>query len=683
MPNQPKNQADSQKKIIVSNDQGKFSIDFRWIHTIIIGSGASGLNAAVQLYRNGVKDVLILTEGFDKGTSINTGSDKQTYYKLSICGSENDSPRIMAESYYKSGSMHGDIALVESSLSVRAFMNLVNLGVPFPRDPYGQFAGYKTDHDPRQRATSIGPYTSREMCLRLIDEVRHLGIEVLEDREVIHLVLDGEGEKRRIVGLIALGENDSYEAFAAENIIFAVGGPGGLYKTSVYPKVHNGAIGLALMAGVEACNLPESQYGLASIKFRWNVSGTYMQVVPRFISRAADGLSDEREFLSHYFDDPSEMYGNIFLKGYQWPFNAAKVIGGSSIIDILVYIENVERGRHVYLDFRKNPKGFSLETLPEEARSYLTKSGATQRTPFERLMAMNPQAVSLYEEHGIELSKEPLEIAVCAQHNNGGLSANHWWESTNTKHFFPIGEVNGSHGVNRPGGSALNSGQVGGFRAAEYIANQYANWSIDKEDAVEQIKIACEKVIQWEAKGREAAGLSCNKVLDEIRNRMSYAGAHIRSRETLQEELPKAEEIVRKLQTQGCFSEKGKSVRARFCLRQLAFSHLVYLSAIQFMIENNAGSRGSSVVLNAGGKKILNMLDEKWQIQPEDTAFRKKMLYTRANVTGEVTHSWQAVRPIPDSDIWFETAWAAFRNGIIYQSNARSIIDKKSNDKKS
>lgn len=666
MPNQSKKQAVSQKKIIIANDQGKFSIDFRWIHTIIIGSGASGLNAAIQLYRNGIKDILILTEGLDKGTSINTGSDKQTYYKLSICGSEDDSPRVMAESYYKSGSMHGDIALVESSLSIRAFMNLVNLGVPFPRDPYGQFAGYKTDHDPRQRATSIGPYTSREMCLRSIDEVKRLGIEVLEDREVIQLVLDGEGEERRIVGLIALGENDAYEAFAAENIIFAVGGPGGLYKTSVYPEVHNGSIGLALMAGVEACNLPESQYGLASTKFRWNVSGTYMQVVPRFISRATDGLSEEREFLSEYFDDPSKMYGNIFLKGYQWPFNAAKVVGGSSIIDILVYIENVERGRHVYLDFRKNPKGFTFENLPEEARSYLTKSGAIQGTPFDRLMTMNPQAVSLYEEHGIELAKEPLEIAVCAQHNNGGLSANHWWESTNTKHFFPIGEVNGSHGVNRPGGSALNSGQVGGFRAAEYIGNQYANWSIDKDGAVEQIKMACEKVIQWEARGRED-GLDCKEVLDEIKNRMSYAGAHIRSRETLQEELPRAEEVVRKLQMQGCLLEKGESVRARFCVRQLTFAHLIYLSAIQFMIKNNVGSRGSSIVLSAEGQKILDGLDAKWKIQPEDAKFRKKMLYTRAYTLGKVAHSWQEVRPIPDSDTWFETAWAAFRNGDIYQ----------------
>ena len=152
------------------------------VHTLVIGSGAAGLNAAVQLRRQGVEDVLILTEGLDKGTSINTGSDKQTYYKLAMCGDDADSPSAMAETYFSGGSMHGDLALVEASLSARAFLHLVTLGVPFPTDAYGQFVGYKTDHDPRQRATSIGPYTSQEMCRALIREVRRLAIPVHEGR---------------------------------------------------------------------------------------------------------------------------------------------------------------------------------------------------------------------------------------------------------------------------------------------------------------------------------------------------------------------------------------------------------------------------------------------------------------------------------------------------------------------
>ena len=440
------------KKLEIKYQHNSMVVDHVKVHTLVIGSGAAGLNAAVQLYRNGVQDILILTEGLQKGTSINTGSDKQTYYKLSMCGTESDSPVSMAESYIGGGAMHGDLALIEASMSVRGFFNLVNLGVPFPHDEFGQFIGYKTDHDPRQRATSVGPYTSREMCTCLIKEVQRLGIEILENREVIHLVRSDDGDGKRIVAALVLGEDDALEVYSAENIIFAVGGPGGLYKTSVYPEVHSGAIGLALLAGADARNLPESQYGLASTKFRWNVSGTYMQVIPRFISTAADGISDEHEFLADYFKSTAEMNGNVFLKGYQWPFDARKVLGGSSIVDILVYIETVEKGRRVFLDFRQNPQGYRLEELPEEARNYLVRSEALQSTPIERLFKMNPGAIELYRDHGIDLYNEPLEIAVCAQHNNGGLAANIWSESTNNRHFFPIGEVNGSHGVNRPGG---------------------------------------------------------------------------------------------------------------------------------------------------------------------------------------------------------------------------------------
>ena len=70
------------------------------VHTVILGSGAAGLNAAAQLHLNGIRDLIILTEGLQMGTSINTGSDKQTYYKLSLCGDEADSPREMARDIF-------------------------------------------------------------------------------------------------------------------------------------------------------------------------------------------------------------------------------------------------------------------------------------------------------------------------------------------------------------------------------------------------------------------------------------------------------------------------------------------------------------------------------------------------------------------------------------------------------
>ena len=45
------------------------------IHTIVVGSGAAGLRAAEHLHELGHRDIAIVTEGMNCGTSRNTGSD--------------------------------------------------------------------------------------------------------------------------------------------------------------------------------------------------------------------------------------------------------------------------------------------------------------------------------------------------------------------------------------------------------------------------------------------------------------------------------------------------------------------------------------------------------------------------------------------------------------------------------
>ncbi len=640
-------------------------------HTLVIGSGAAGLNAAVQLRQRGIDDVLVVSEGLEKGTSINTGSDKQTYYKMALCGDDSDAPRLMAENYFSGGSMHGDLALVEAAVSPRAFLNLVNLGVPFPQDAFGQFIGYKTDHDPRQRATSIGPYTSREMCRALIRRVRLLDIPLREEMDVVALLCVGENGARRAAGALALDAEGNMTALRAENVVFAVGGPGGLYKTSVYPEVHTGAIGLALLAGARAQSLPESQYGMASIKFRWNVSGTYMQVAPRFISTDADGVSHPREFLRDCFDSAGEMNSNVFLKGYQWPFDSRKIAGGSSLIDILVYVETVRKGRRVFLDFRENPADFSFDGLRSEARDYLTKSDALQDTPIARLRKMNPGAIALYADHGIDITKEPLEIAVCAQHNNGGLAANAWWESENIEHLFPVGEVNGSHGAYRPGGSALNSGQVGGIRAAEYIAARYRESTLAPDSFAKVAIEEADRLAAWLDRGQRTSR-SWRDERDEFQQRMSRAGAHIRSATELETAVTDAVAQWRTLAAAGCRNDGAEDRREALRNRHLCFAHAVYLQSIRRAVADGLGSRGSAMVLNPQGELEAHAgLGDDWRFEPENTGFREQVLVTEATPDGEAVSRWIARRPIPDSDLWFETAWAAYREGRIYDGCAR------------
>ena len=637
--------------------------------TLIIGSGAAGLAAAARLAAHGVR-VAVYTEGLTEGTSVNAGSDKQTYYKLAMDGAEPDSPVEMARDLASGGSMHGDIALVEASLSPIAFAHLVSLGVRFPHDAYGRYVGYRTDHSEKRRATSAGPYTSRDMCAALAKEVLSRGVPVVENRVAVELLVrdgtaigaifaDTSSAMRTFRGNVPTNcpsASPSFETVVADNVVLAVGGPGGLYGRSVYPGGHTGAIGLALQAGAEARNLAESQFGLASIAFRWNVSGSYMQVIPRVYSADADGV--EREFLAEAFGSPAAAADAIFLKGYQWPFSAGNA-RGSSLVDILVYIETVLKGRRVFLDYRRNPTGLTnvVEAVSAEAHDYLEKSGATGPTPFARLQAMNPKAIELYRDHSIDIETEPLEVAVCAQHNNGGLAGDIWWESTNVRHLFPIGEVNGSHGVTRPGGSALNAGQVGAWRAAERIARGYMNASAG--DGAADFARAAE--------ARFAELLARPAVRDwrtdrlRMEARMDRAGGFIRRRDELRAAIAEAEAELPALLADGLGGLNARECAEALRTRQLAFAHLVYLRAIEDQIDR-AGSRGGSIVLDSAGEPIAPCLGDEWRMAPEKPEARNEVAVCRAEPSGKVIVRHEPCRSVPSEVGWFERVWAEYEN---------------------
>ena len=670
--------------IIMKNDVLNINgmiIDVYSVNTAIVGTGAAGFNAADTLYNLGQADIAIITEGVCMGTSRNTGSDKQTYYKLTLSGDTQDSVMEMAKTYFEGGCMHGDIALVEAALSARSFFKLVDIGVPFPHNRYGEYVGYKTDHDPRQRATSAGPLTSRFMTEKLEEQVKKKNIRIFDGFQVIGILTDkSTSGETRCIGLIALDLNDpnnrnmGFTLFNCTNVIFATGGPAGMYKTSVYPESQNGASGIAFEAGVKGVNLTESQYGIASTKFRWNLSGTYQQVIPRYVSSNLDG-SDEKEFLNEYFDEPGKMLDAIFLKGYQWPFDPRKIKDfGSSVIDILVYNETQIKGRKVFLDFMRNPQwgskdgelDFSL--LGVEAREYLKNSGALFGTPIERLAKMNRPAIHLYMNNGIDITKEYLEIAVCAQHNNGGLTGNIWWES-NVKHFFPVGEVNGVFGIYRPGGSALNSTQVGSLRAAQYIAQNYKEDPMDADEFCAKVKDQVTGRLDMAQRLLSGSSGESNilSMREALQTRMTRTGAHIRTMEGVADSI---RECAADLEH---FIDRTKPASAgelsgAFLNRDILITQYVYLNAIKEFMDKGGGSRGSYLIQDENGELPVDSLPEEFRYSL-DSGELSGMVCEIELLCDDGKHGcrteWKAVRPIPQEDNWFENLWNEYMDGKV------------------
>ncbi|HPW17631.1 MAG TPA: FAD-binding protein [Candidatus Aminicenantes bacterium] len=650
------------------------------LNTLVIGSGAAGLNAAVRLHEHGQADVAVVTSRLGAGASAESGSDKQTYYKLSLSGDRPDSAAEMARDLAAGGSAHGDIALAEAQGSLEAFFHLVALGVPFPHDRFGAYVGYKTDHDPRQRATSAGPLTSRMMFEKLLAECRRRRVRVFDGHEAIALLAGGRGVRRRVLGAVALdraglgSRERGFILFNAVNVIAATGGPGGLYEHSVYPESQTGSHGLLFEAGATAHNLTESQFGLASTKFRWNVSGAYQQAVPRYVSTDARG-GDEREFLNDYFPDMGALATAVFLKGYQWPFDPRKARGGgSSLIDVLVHEETVVKGRRVFLDFRADPRGdgrlapFAPALLGPEAFAYLERSGALMATPIARLRKMNPPAVALYRAHGIDLAREPLEIAVCAQHNNGGFRASVWWES-NVRGLFPVGEVCGTHGVTRPGGSALNAGQVGGARAALFIARRRAGRPLSDAAFARAAGplVRARRELAEAMLGREQAGsLDPAACLAEVRRRMSACGAVVRDAAAVRAGKDAARGLWLRAR-RGLRAASPRDLPRAFKSLDLALTHAVYLEAIAEYLDRGGKSRGSYLVPDPAGEPPHPRLGGRWAFSlagPDDFVGRN-ILEVRLGGRGRPEKRWVPVRPVPPAEAWFETVWDDFRNDRI------------------
>jgi succinate dehydrogenase/fumarate reductase flavoprotein subunit len=188
------------------------------------------------------------------------------------------------------------------------------------------------------------------MVRALAEESARLGVPVVNRSTGAQILVD----QQRVVGLLAFNSGDrtsenplGLAIYACEALVIAAGGPGELYRDSVYPKHCFGALGLALEAGIEAVNLTESQFGIGTPRdgFPWNLSGTYAQCLPYIYSSDANGK--ERNFLADYYRTTQELASNIFRKGYQWPFHASRMLDfGSSLVDLAIFRET-QAGRTV------------------------------------------------------------------------------------------------------------------------------------------------------------------------------------------------------------------------------------------------------------------------------------------------------------------------------------------------
>ena len=448
---------------------------------LVVGSGGAALRAAIAA-KEAEPDlsVLVATKGKPgkSGVTANSCSDRMAFHATlptTEPGGE-DAWTYHADDIYRIGGKVSDKNLADTLAknAADAYAFLDRVGVPFVKKN-GCPDQFVTDGSEYARACYTGPRTAVHIENALAKHFKTLDIGVLEYAMVVRLVHSGE----HLAGVVALDtrEKDPGKAtflIRTPSVIIATGGGGMIYEHNVFPGGMTGdGFAMAYEAGAELVNMEFVQIGIASTKTKFNCSGSMMRALPRLVN------SDGEEFLTKYFPagtSAADIANTVFKKGASWPVSYEHK---THVIDIALYKE-WKAGRRTFLDFGRNPAGFSFDWLTEEnqaryRREMSTDLGEAARNglPLERLREINQPSIDWFAEYGIDLTKGDLiEVAACAQHFQGGIKIDAQ-ARTRVPFVWAAGETaGGQHGANRPGGNALLDCQVFGRIAGESAAAQ-------------------------------------------------------------------------------------------------------------------------------------------------------------------------------------------------------------------
>ena len=207
----------------------------------MVGAGAAGLYTSVCAARDGARVTLV------SATPLAESSSWWAQGGLAAAMSADDSP----ERHLRDTIVAGRDAVRESAARVlceeapEAVADLGRLGVRFDADRNGRLAlGLEGGHSRRRIVHAGGAATGRRLVRQLSAVVaEHPGIEVLEGRRVIELIVAGG----RCVGV----RLDDGRAIASGAVVLATGGAAALWSRTTNPAVAVGA-GLLLAAGAGA-----------------------------------------------------------------------------------------------------------------------------------------------------------------------------------------------------------------------------------------------------------------------------------------------------------------------------------------------------------------------------------------------------------------------------------------------
>ncbi|WP_409200161.1 fumarate reductase (CoM/CoB) subunit TfrA [Methanobrevibacter sp. DSM 116169] len=461
---------------------------------LIIGSGGAGSRAAIEVSNQGLRPLIV-----SKGLSFKSGCTGMAEGGYNAVFSSVD-PDDTKETHYndtlKGGGFLNDKHLIEILVdeSPDRLIDLENFGALFDRMNTCQINQRPFGGQTFKRTCFQGDRTGHEIITSLKEEIIKRNIETIEEVMITSLVLSKNS--RKVIGAIGLNLKDSTTIFfQAKSVILASGGAGQLYPVTSNTFQKNGdgfAIGYDI--GADLIDMEEIQFHPTGMVFPESKKGVLVTEAVR-----AEGgilLNNKNERFMRKYDERGEL--------------ATRDVVARSIYQEIIEGRGTENGG-VYLD---------ISHLDDDLID-------------EKLETM----VSQFDDVGVDIKNEPMEVAPTAHHSMGGIRINDKGEST-ISNLYAAGEVTGGvHGANRLGGNALADTQVFGKRAGEFASYNAQNqdYEINEEMIIKEEN----RINSLFKKGL----FKPSDVKNQIKELMWEKVAIIRNEETLKEALEELQTI--------------------------------------------------------------------------------------------------------------------------------------------
>jgi succinate dehydrogenase / fumarate reductase flavoprotein subunit len=396
---------------------------------LVIGTGAAGLRAAIELAERGV-DVLCVAKRRrdDAHTVLASGGVNAALGTMD----PEDSWEQHAADTLREGHWLGDPTSVELLCreAPAAIDELVRWGAEFAREPDGELSQRFFGAHRYRRTCFAGDYTGREVQRALGRRATELGVPVRENVYVTRLLV----HYGRIFGAYGFDLEDGGRwLIVADAVILAAGGHTRIWRRSSSRRDENtgDAMRLAAEAGCRLRDMEFVQFHPTGMVYPEEWAGTLVTEAVRAEGGILRNAAGER-FMERY--DPERLE-----------------LSSRDRVALASYTEIAEgRGTEhggVLLDVSHRDRDATLERLPRMYRQ-------------------------LIDAAMLDITTTPIEVAPTAHYSMGGILVDGL--ATEVEGLYAVGEcAAGVHGANRLGGNSLTECLVFG-RSAGVAA---ARWS--------------------------------------------------------------------------------------------------------------------------------------------------------------------------------------------------------------